>query len=176
VDYEERVAEDGHQAGPVRVLVVDDDEHSREALAAVVSTGEEFTLAGCAESGGEALQLLPDVDPHLVLLDVRMPELGGPETARRMLESRPDVVVVLVSAEPDLHPLAAACGAAAFVPKREMCPTRLREVWAETRARAAQARREAHALHDEARAVQAQAAHQVRRALKNVGPPKSDDA
>jgi DNA-binding NarL/FixJ family response regulator len=165
----------GHTRGtPVRVLVVDDEEACRDACAEVVSSVEQFALAGCADSGEEALQLLPRLNPHLVLLDVRMPVLDGPETARRILKSQPGAVVVLMSADPDFEPVAASCGAAAFLPKTEVSPKRLSEVWAETRARAAEARREADTLQEEARAVKAQAEHQTRRAAKNLAPPKNE--
>jgi two-component system, NarL family, invasion response regulator UvrY len=137
-DREQRRTGDDQMAiAPVRVLVVDDDEACRDALAEVVSTTTQFTLAGCADSGQEALQLLPTLDPDLVLLDVRMPGLDGPETARRILNSQTEAVVVLVSADPALASRAASCGAAAFVQKSKMSPTRLGEVWAETRACAA---------------------------------------
>lgn len=166
---------EGHvPGGPVRVLVVDDEEACRDAIAEVVSSVEQFTVAGCADSGEEALQLLPRLNPHLVLLDVRMPVLDGPETARRIVKSRPEAVVVLMSANSDFESVAASCGAAAFLPKSKLSPKRLSEVWAETRARAAEARREAHALQDEARAVKAQAEHQTRRAANNLAPPRSE--
>jgi DNA-binding NarL/FixJ family response regulator len=169
------LVEDDHlTVGPVRVLVIDDNEACRAALAEVVSTAEQFTLAGCADSGQEALQLLPRLDPHLVLLDVRMPRLDGPQTARRILARQPQAVVVLVSAEPDLEPLAASCGATTFLPKSKVTPERLSEIWAQTRARAAKTRREAHALQQEARAVKAQAKHQTQRATKNLTPPESN--
>jgi DNA-binding NarL/FixJ family response regulator len=158
---------------PVRVLVVDDNEACRKGLAEVVSTAKQFALAGCAGSGEEALQLLPHLDPQLVLLDVRMPGLDGPETARRILTRQPEAVVVLVSAEPGFESVAASCGATTFLPKSKVSPKRLSDVWAETRARAAHARVEAHALREEARAVKAQAEHQTRRATKNLTPPKS---
>jgi DNA-binding NarL/FixJ family response regulator len=117
------LVEDDHIAGgPVRVLVVDDSEACRDALAEVVSAAEQFTLAGCAYSGHEALQLLPRLDPHLVLLDVRMPGLDGPETARRILKTQPEAVVVLVSADPDCESLAASCGATAFLAGKNLAP------------------------------------------------------
>jgi DNA-binding NarL/FixJ family response regulator len=170
----ERAVEDRMAVEPVRVLVVDDNEACRKGLAEVVSTAEQFALAGCADSGQEALQLLPRLDPHLVLLDVRMPGLDGPETARRILARQPQAVVVLVSAEPDLEPLAASCGATTFLPKSKVTPKGLSEIWAETRARAAKTRREAHALQQEARAVKAQAKHQIQRAKENLMPPEGN--
>jgi DNA-binding NarL/FixJ family response regulator len=141
-------AQQGDQlaVGPVRVLVIDDNKACRTALAEVVSTAEQFTLAGCADSGQEALQLLPRLNPHLVLLDVRMPWLDGPETARRILIRQPEAVVVLVSTSPGLDSLVASCGATAFLSKSKVSPKRLSEIWAETRARAAKTRREAPAL------------------------------
>jgi two-component system, NarL family, invasion response regulator UvrY len=138
-DREQRRAGDDRMAiTPVRVLVVDDDEACRGALADVVSAAAQFTLVGCAESGQGALQLLPSLEPDLVLLDVRMPGLDGPETARRIRKTQPEAVVVLVSANRALASRAASCGAAAFVQKSKLSPARLGEVWAQTRANAAE--------------------------------------
>jgi DNA-binding NarL/FixJ family response regulator len=66
-----------------------------------------------------------------VLLDVRMPGMDGLETAHRISESHPDVVVVLVSIDesPALAPAVAASGAAVLVRKQEFGPAMLRRLW-----------------------------------------------
>jgi DNA-binding NarL/FixJ family response regulator len=81
----------------VRVVVVDDQEPFRSAARAVVEVTNGFTFAGEATSGAEAVELCKEVEPDLVLLDVRMPGMDGFETARRIGPSHPDTVVVLLS-------------------------------------------------------------------------------
>ena len=83
------------------VLVVDDSDVAQNALCAVVAETPGFEVVGVASSGREALYLLHSIDrPLLVLLDVLMPGLGSIETARRIRTGHPDVVVVLVTANP----------------------------------------------------------------------------
>ena len=79
----------------VRVLVVDDTPESRAAIEKVVLQARGFELVGSAASGEEALDVVRRVEPDLVLLDVRMPGLDGPQTSsliagdRRPFSRRP---------------------------------------------------------------------------------------
>ena len=66
-----------------RVMTVDDQEVFRSAARAVVDATPGFESAGEPASGEEALALVDGTKPELVLVDVRMPGLGGVETARR---------------------------------------------------------------------------------------------
>jgi DNA-binding NarL/FixJ family response regulator len=84
----------------VRVVVVDDQPVGRRLLRAVVESADGFELAGELADGESALEHLDLLGPDLVLMDVRMPGLGGIETARRLTERRPTVAVVLCSASP----------------------------------------------------------------------------
>jgi DNA-binding NarL/FixJ family response regulator len=121
------------QAGPaVGVLVVDNQALFRATASAVIEATQGFEALGEADSGTAALAALEQLDPALVLLDVRMPGLDGIETARRIATVRPHVVVVLISAEDpdDLAPATLGCGAAALVGKRDLSPRLLRRLWA----------------------------------------------
>ena len=80
-----------------RVMTVDDQEVFRSAARAVVDATPGFESAGEPCSGEEALGLVDAAKPELVLVDVRMPGLGGLETARELSARHPDLVVVLVS-------------------------------------------------------------------------------
>jgi DNA-binding NarL/FixJ family response regulator len=150
---------------PVRVLVVDDSDAARRALGEVVTATDGFVLVGSTASGEDALHLVPQVDPELVLVDVRMPGLDGPATARLITTAHPQVAIVFVSAE-ELQPEAASsCGAVAL-PKAEASPRRLIEVWADARAlraRAAATRHVARERVEESEALRGQARHQIRR-------------
>ena len=86
-------------------MVVDDQPVFKEAARAVIEATADFAWVGEAASGQQALAVAADVDPDLVLLDVRMPDLDGFETAARLHAAHPRTVVVLISAEsPPDHP------------------------------------------------------------------------
>jgi two-component system invasion response regulator UvrY len=113
------------------VMTVDDQDLFRAAARDVIRATPGFVLAGEATSGSEAIERFAEVDPDLVLMDVRIPGLDGIETTRRLRAIRPDAVVVLISLE-DVHDMAAVterCGAAAFIRKQDLCPRVLAGVW-----------------------------------------------
>lgn len=113
------------------VLVVDDHDGFRRVMRDVVSATEGFSFVGEATSGEGALAAVSALSPKLMLVDRRMPGIGGIEAARLLAERHPEVVVVLVSVEePDAFDKR-TCGAAAFVRKHQLCPRLLREVWLE---------------------------------------------
>jgi two-component system, LytTR family, response regulator AlgR len=68
----------------LRVLIVDDEPPARELLCSLLAEIGDHELAGQAASGEEALRLAVDASPDIVLLDVRMPGIGGIETARQL--------------------------------------------------------------------------------------------
>jgi two-component system chemotaxis response regulator CheB len=118
------------------VLVVDDSEIFLRVADSVVSATTSLRLVGTAASGEEAVELLPDLQPDLVLLDIHMPGLDGFETARIMARESPRTVVVLVSAEPDgLETQAESAGAVALLDKVGLLPSALDDLWSKHRPR-----------------------------------------
>jgi CheY-like chemotaxis protein len=81
--------------GP-RALIVDDEPEIRAILARLLATRDIASTQAC--SGEEAMCLFREVHPDLVLLDIKMPGIGGMEALRQMKESDPDIPVVLVTA------------------------------------------------------------------------------
>jgi two-component system, response regulator PdtaR len=81
---------------PPRVLIAEDETIVRLDLRGLLSS-RGFEVCGEARNGIEAVELARVLEPDLVLLDVKMPELDGIEAARRILAERP-VPVVLVTA------------------------------------------------------------------------------
>ena len=71
-------------AQSLRVIVADDERPARRFLTGLLKTCEGVQLAGEAESGEEAVRLIEAERPHLALLDLQMPELGGLEVIRRV--------------------------------------------------------------------------------------------
>jgi DNA-binding NarL/FixJ family response regulator len=116
----------------VTVLAVDDQAVFRKIAKEVIDATPGFEAVGEVSSGDEALELVASEAPELVLIDVRMPEMDGVETAQRIRRSDRAPVIVLVSAEDDedLAERLESAGAAAFVRKQELCPDRLRALWA----------------------------------------------
>ena len=107
----------------VRVLVVDDQEPFRRAARAVVAAAPGFTLVGEASSGELAVELAAALHPDLVLLDVRMPGIGGAEAARRIAAP----LVVLISTHP--APVVIDAAPLRFLPKEDFGPSALRALW-----------------------------------------------
>ena len=120
----------------VGVMTVDDQALFRAAARDVISATPAFELVGEATSGAEAIALFGELRPDLVLMDVRMADLDGIETTRRLRAGRPEAVVVLISLE-DAGDMAAEVersGAVAFIRKQDLCPQVLASVWAAHRA------------------------------------------
>jgi two-component system nitrogen regulation response regulator NtrX len=77
------------------ILIVDDEEPIRRSLAGVLA--DEGYEVVTAASGREALDLLPDAQPSLALLDIFMPGMDGIETLSRFREARPEMAVIMVT-------------------------------------------------------------------------------
>ena len=115
------------------MLAVDDQEIFRRAAHSLIAATPGFEQVGEAASGAEALELAADLEPDLALVDVRMPEMDGIETARQLTAVHPDVTVVLISLEevPELPSSVNSVGAAAHVRKQDLSPRKLTELWAD---------------------------------------------
>jgi signal transduction histidine kinase len=84
----------------LRVLVVDDNDGFRESLVALLAAGGH-EVVGEATNGRQALDMAPDIDPDVVLMDIRMPVMDGIEATRRMKAWRPSLGVVALTAQED---------------------------------------------------------------------------
>jgi len=115
----------------VRVVTVDDQPFFRKAAREVIAATPGFEAIGEASSGEEALDLVGELEPELVIIDVRMAGMDGIETAERMGAVHPRVVVVLISIEDpaDVPSGARTCGAAALVRKQDFKPRLLQDLW-----------------------------------------------
>jgi DNA-binding NarL/FixJ family response regulator len=120
----------GDEGLTVRVLVVDDQAVFRDVLRDVVRATPGMNLVGDAASGEEAIAAVQALAPRLVVMDKRMPGIGGVEASRVIRARFPDVVVVLVSVEQPTSEMLEASRAVAFLPKRQLSPHVLSELWA----------------------------------------------
>lgn len=102
-----------------RVLVVDDDPLVRSALQLMLGGAPDLEVVGEAGDGVEGLRLARDLEPDVVLMDIRMPRLDGLAAARELhAGSRPPRVIVLTTFDADEYVVQAlAAGADGFLLK-----------------------------------------------------------
>lgn len=84
-------------AGPVRVLVVDDSAFMRHAITQILDADSHVEVIGTARDGLQALDLVEQLRPDVVTLDVEMPRLDGLGTLERIMDRRPLPVVMVSS-------------------------------------------------------------------------------
>ena len=113
----------GEQTGSfqhrIRVMTVDDHELFRGGIAFALEAYEDLELVGGAHSGEEALHLCEEIQPDVVLMDMRMPGLDGPATTRAIKEQCPRVQVLALTSFHDdqLVQRAMAAGAIGYLLK-----------------------------------------------------------
>jgi DNA-binding NarL/FixJ family response regulator len=106
---------------PIRLLIVDDAEDARFLLRVIAQEDPAIEVVGEADGARAALELLDEARPDVVLVDARMPVHDGFEAAAMLLERRPGLALVLVTAlvEPEVERRAAAAGFARVLGKDE---------------------------------------------------------
>jgi two-component system NarL family response regulator len=104
----------------IRVLVADDFPLIREGMVRALEQDPAIEVVGQAGDGEEALRLAHELQPDVVVLDMRMPGLGGPVVLERLRTDQPDVRVLVVTASENPEQLldAVAGGAAGYLSKR----------------------------------------------------------
>lgn len=86
----------------IRILIVDDHPVVRAGLTSMLRTQRDMEVLGNASSGVEALSLLDEIVPDVILIDLRMPGMSGLETMRAIrLRKNPPRMIVLTSFETD---------------------------------------------------------------------------
>ena len=104
---------------PVRVVVVDDHRLFVDALALLLGHDERLEVVGTASDGLTAIDLAVDGAAEVAVIDVRMPEVDGIETAKRLRARSPTTNVILVTGldEPQIAEQAREAGAVALLKK-----------------------------------------------------------
>ena len=104
----------------IRILIADDHAMVREGLARLIADQSDMRVVGQVADGSSALQVAAETDPHVVLLDMRMPQLGGVAAIRRLRETCPRTRILVLSMYDDPHYVrsALAAGARAYLAKR----------------------------------------------------------
>jgi two-component system, NarL family, nitrate/nitrite response regulator NarL len=97
----------------VRVLVVDDHPIVLDGVTLALQATSWLRVSGYARTGAEAVAAVRGLRPDVVLLDLRLPDMLGPEVIQALLAEHPDVRVILFTAYPDHAALGAALAAGA---------------------------------------------------------------
>ena len=84
---------------PVRILLADDHEIVRRGLRMLLETRPEWEICGEAADGRKAVQLTRELSPHLVIMDLGMPELNGLEASRQIAQLTNSLVLMLTMHE-----------------------------------------------------------------------------
>ena len=113
----------------IRVLIADDQPRARRSLIALLSTLPQIGQVREAVNGLEAIRLIEESQPDVVLLDVHMPEMDGLEATRNVRAHWPKIKIIVLSMDEDCASDAIAAGADAFFSKGEP-PQRLLETLA----------------------------------------------
>jgi two-component system, NarL family, nitrate/nitrite response regulator NarL len=97
----------------VRVLVVDDHPIVLDGVTLALQATSWLQVSGYARTGAEAVAAVRGLRPDVVLLDLRLPDMLGPEVIQALLAEHPAVRVILFTAYPDHAALGAALAAGA---------------------------------------------------------------
>ncbi len=81
----------------ITVLVADDQALVRDGIVVVLSLTDGIEVIGEARNGTEAIALAAELEPDVVLMDLRMPGLSGAEATAQLTQSRPDIRVLVLT-------------------------------------------------------------------------------
>jgi len=104
----------------MRLLLVDDDAGFRSTLRGLFAQRSEALIVGEAADGEEALRLVTQLRPEIVLMDLVMPRMNGLEATRRLKTQWPDLAAIILTVHDEevYRSTALAAGAEAFLEKK----------------------------------------------------------
>jgi DNA-binding NarL/FixJ family response regulator len=103
----------------LRCLIVDDNASFLDAARGLLDR-QGMDVVGVASTSAEAIRLVEELSPDVVLVDVVLGEESGPDLARQLESSGAHVVLISTHAEADIRDLIPATGVAGFLPKSEL--------------------------------------------------------
>ncbi len=104
----------------IKLLLVDDHAVVRSGLRMLLENETDLDLVGEAGSGKEALALVPQLMPDVVIMDITLPDMSGIEVTQQLKQAHPDIAVVALTIHEDQQYFfeMLRVGASAYVPKR----------------------------------------------------------
>lgn len=90
----------------INIVLVDDHKLVRTGIKRILEDVPGIKVVGEAGNGEEAMQVVRQTKPNIVLMDIKMPGLGGLETTRKLLRLNPDLKIIIITAyENDVFPI-----------------------------------------------------------------------
>ncbi len=102
---------------PTRILIADDHPLSRNGLQALLATSSEVKVVGEAADGQEAVRLVEEYQPDVVLMDIQMPVMNGLQATQHIKSRWPEVKVIALTMYGAYRTKALAAGVDAFLIK-----------------------------------------------------------
>ncbi len=114
----------------IRLLLADDHKLMREGLRSLIQQEAEMTVVGEAGNGREVVALAAKLRPHVVVMDVAMPDLNGIEATRRIISENPQTRVVALSGHDSKQFVREmlSAGASAYLLKKRACEELLQAI------------------------------------------------
>jgi two-component system, NarL family, response regulator YdfI len=82
---------------PIRILIADDHDVVRDGLRLILESEDDFEVVGEAANGAEAVRLCSDLNPQVVLMDLRMPGMDGLTAIKHIRQQQPDANIVILT-------------------------------------------------------------------------------
>ena len=101
----------------IRMLIADDHPHSRKGLRALLSTFSDVEVVCEAQDGREAVQLVEECQPDVVLMDIRMPNWDGLQATRQIKARWPEIRIIALTIRATSRAAALSAGADGFLLK-----------------------------------------------------------
>jgi CheY-like chemotaxis protein len=109
---------------PIRVLIVDDNARTRDGLRALLATRSDIEVVGEATNGRDAMRLIAELHPAIVVMDLEMPLMNSIDATRLIKQRWPSVNLIVVTSSAAKRSAALAAGADDFIIKGD-APSRL---------------------------------------------------
>src|SRR4030042_4966163 len=101
----------------IRIMLVDDHDEVRQALKTLLSHTNDKEVRGEAKNGQEGLAKAAELQPDIIIMDERMPELNGLEATRKLRESELSCKIIMLTSYEDFESEAFECGVNAYLLK-----------------------------------------------------------
>jgi len=85
----------------INIVLIDDHKLFREGIKKILDFEQEFRIVAEGDDGSEALELVKQHEPDIVLMDINMPEMNGVEATAKLIEQYPNVHVIILSIHDD---------------------------------------------------------------------------
>jgi two-component system, NarL family, response regulator DegU len=84
-----------------KIVIIDDHQLFREGVKRILEFEKSFQVVAEGDDGSEALGLVQEYQPHVVIMDINMPQMNGVEATRELVEKYPDTKVIILSIHDD---------------------------------------------------------------------------